>query len=371
MIKLLLLPAILLFFVSCSSAIPDDNPEVKKTQYVADYDNGDSIFVNVKIAIDEKGWKSKNPDYFKAELKKQWDQINTRFNNSDRKKQLKRNYRFKPDLNDIVVYSGCSFWGENGANMKVINKMDKTIFKLVVVYDFFYEGAEAGEYGGGCGNDDGIGTILVINGSDGMKNKYNDHFGIYTYRAITHELGHFRGLIDLYTDVIEAENNPITHEKFMPAHCLMNDFCYTPDAESYWSDYAVKIINKVGNQKKADLIDGLMYEDFPDKMAISVKKDGKPIEATVKLYQAEYDEKKWSSVIREVPFCRYPVSNGQYTVADLRKLFFASESLWDRRRVFLAEATVGTEKKYQWISDYLMHDCGLDGKKTYELNFSF
>jgi len=371
MTKLLLLSAILLFMVSCSSSTPDDPAlEVKKALYMADYDNGDSIFINVKIAIDEKGWKSKNPDYFKAELKKQWEQINTRFNNSDRKKQLKRNYRFKPDLDDIVVYSGCSFWGENGANMKVINKMDKTIFKLVVVYDFFYEGAEAGEYGGGCGNDDGIGTILVINGSDGMKNKYNDHFGIYTYRAITHELGHFRGLIDLYADVIEAENNPITHEKFMPAHCLMNDFCYTPDAESYWSDYAVKIINKVGNQKKADLIDGLMYEDFPDKMAISVKKDGKPIESTVKLYQAEYDEKKWSSVIREVPFCSYPVSNGQY-VADLQKLFFASESLWDRRRVFLAEATVGTEKKYQWISDYLMHDCGLDGKKTYELNFSF
>jgi hypothetical protein len=372
MTKLLLLPIFLLFIVSCSSSISDDPvPEIKKPLYVADYDNGDSIFINVKIAIDEKGWKSKTPEYFETELKKQWEQINFRFNNSDKKKQLKRKYRFKPDVDDIVVYSGCSYWGENGANMKVISKMDKTIFKLVVVYDCFYDGAEAGEYGGGCGNDDGIGTILVINASDEMKNKYSDHFGVYTYRAITHELGHFRGLIDLYAEVIEAENNPVTHEKFMPAHCLMNDFCYTPDGESYWSDYAIKVINKVGNQKKADLIDGMMYEEFPDKMIVSVKKDGTPVAATVKLFPAEYDEKKWSSVIREVPFDTWQLTEGSHTVADLRKLFFASESLWDRRRVFLAEATVGTEKKYQWISDYMMHDCGLDGKKTYELNFNF
>lgn len=373
----LLLIIFLLILAGCSSKSkvdvndPGNGTDVKEIKYVADHDSGDTIFINVKIAIDSKGWNSKTASYFKTELAKQWKQINTRFNDCDKKKQLKRKYLFKPDVEDIIVYTGCSYWGEKGANTKAINKIDKNIFKLIVIYDFFYEGAEAGEYGGGCGNDDGIGTILVINAADDMKNKYNDHFGVYTYRAITHELGHFRGIIDLYADVIEAENNPITHEKFMPPHCLMNDFCYTPDAESYWSDYAVKIINKVGNQKKAGLIDEMMYEDFPDKMAISVKKDGNPVEATVKLYQAQYDETKWSSVIRETTYCNYAVTNGLYTVADLRKLFFASEALWDRRKVFLAEATVGSEKKYQWISDFMMHDCGLDGKKTFELNFSF
>lgn len=372
MIKLLLLPVILLFIFSCSSAIPDDGgTEVKKPLYVADYDNGDSIFINVKIAIDEKGWKSKTPEYFKTELKKQWEQISARFNNSDKKKQLKRKYKFKPDVDDIVVYPGCSYWGENGANMKTISKLDKNIFKLAVIYDFFYEGAEAGEYGGGCGNDDGIGTVLVINASEDMKNKYNDHFGIYTYRAITHELGHFRGLIDLYADVIEAENNPVTHEKFMPPHCLMNDFCYTPDAESYWSDYAVKIINQVGNQKRAGLIDELMYDQFPDKMSISVTKGGKPVDSVVKFYLAEYDQKKWSSVISETPIFTYTASSGQYTVDDLRKLVFLSGEHWYRRRVFLTEATVNGEKKYQWLADFLIHGAGLDGKKVYELNFSF
>ncbi|WP_339735051.1 hypothetical protein [uncultured Sunxiuqinia sp.] len=364
---------ILLIMGGCSSSSPSDNDILvsKDTRYLPDYDNGDTIYINVKIAIDERGWNSKTPDYFKTELTKQWQQINARFNNSDRKKLLKRTYVFQPDVNDIIVYSGCSYWGENGANEKVIKQMDTTFFKLGVIYDFFYEGAEAGEYGGGCGDDRGIGTILVINGSEDFKNKYNDHFGVYTYRAITHELGHFRGVTDLYIDVIEAANNPLSQEKFMPDHCLMNDFCYTPDEESYWSDYAVKIINKVGNQKKAGLINDLMYEDFADRMLITATKNGDPIDAQVKLYPAEYDHTKWSSVIKETPLFVYSLTNGQFQVNDLRKLFFRSDNHWDRYHVFLSEATVGNEKRYLWIADYMMHESGMDEKKTYELNFNF
>jgi len=67
-----------------------------------------------------------------------------RFNNCDKKHQLKRKYIFKPDLDDIIVYDGCSYWGENGADTKAIQRMDKNIFKLVVIYDFFYEGARKG-----------------------------------------------------------------------------------------------------------------------------------------------------------------------------------------------------------------------------------
>ena len=54
MTRFSLTPAFLLFLGSCSSATPeDDDPEVTKTHYTADYDNGDTIFINVKIAIDE------------------------------------------------------------------------------------------------------------------------------------------------------------------------------------------------------------------------------------------------------------------------------------------------------------------------------
>jgi hypothetical protein len=368
------LTAILFVLLSCSSGSSVVNPVTKdEVKYTADYDDGSTIYINVKIAIDQKGWNTNTPEFFKAKLKEQWDQITARFNNSDKKHQLKRKYIFKPDLDDIVVYSGCSYWGENGANMKAIQQMDKNIFKLVVIYDFFYEGAEAGEYGGGCGNDDGIGTILVINGSDGMKNKYNDHFGVYTYRAITHELGHFRGLIDLYADVLTGENNPINGQAYNPPHCLMNDYCYTPDEESSWSDYAIKIINKTGNTKKANLIDNLMYDDFADKMLIKATKNGEPIAAKVSLYQASYSYVTWSNAVSKTPYYVYDVKNGSYTVSDLRALFFKNiQERNDRRQVFLVEATNSEgQKKYAWISDFEMHNSGMDGNKTYELKFEF
>jgi hypothetical protein len=365
---------ILVALISCTSCFAKNDLLAKNDiKYTADYDDGSTIYTNVKIAIDKKGWDLNTPEFFKQKLQEQWNQINTRFNQSDKKHQLKRNYIFKPDLDDIIVYSGCSYWGENGANMKVINQMDKSIFKLVVIYDFFYEGDEAGEHGGGCGNDDGIGTILVINGSEGMKNKYNDHFGPYTYRAITHELGHFRGLIDLYADVVKAADNPVNAEAYNPPHCLMNDYCYTPDEETSWSDYAIKIINKTGNIKKTNLIDQLMYDDFADKMLITTTNNGMPTDAKVNLYLATYSFETWRNTVSKTPYCTYDVKNGSYSVADLRALFYKNKDvLYDRRQVFLVEVvSAAGQKKYAWISDFEMHNNGMDGTKTYELKFEF
>jgi hypothetical protein len=373
---ILYLTTSLLLLISCSSTYNNLPTEIKTkdaTKYTTDYDDGSTIYINVKIAIDKKGWDAQTPVYFKEKLKEQWEQINARFNNSDKKHQLKRKYIFKPDLDDIIVYSGCSYWGENGANKKVIGQMDKNIFKLVVIYDFFYEGAENGEYGGGCGNDDGIGTILVINGSEGMKNKYNDHFGMYTYRAITHELGHFRGLIDLYADVVKAEDNPINGESYNPPHCLMNDYCYTPDEESSWSDYAIKIINKTGNIKQPNLIDQLMFDDFATKMIVKSTKNGKEIDTKVSFYPATFSYTTWRNSISKVSYCSFKTTGGQYELSDLKSLFFKSTTeLNDRRQVFLVEAeAIDGTKKYAWISDFEMHYSGMNGNKTYELNFEF
>jgi len=367
--------AIMITLVSCASSSGNgsDITEPDKPQYTADYDDGTTIYINVKIAIDKKGWESQTPAFFKQKLAEQWDKINQRFNNCDKKHLFKRKYIFKPDLDDIIVYDGCSYWGENGADTKAIQQMDKNIFKLVVIYDFFYEGAEKGEYGGGCGNNNGIGTILVINASDDMKNKYNDHFNQYTYRAITHELGHFRGVIDLYADVVEGKNNPVNGEGFMPPHCLMNDYCYAPDEESCWSDYAIKIINKVGNTKQSGLIDESMYRDFADNMIIKMTINGVPIDGKVSLYQATYSYTTWCNTVSTTPYSTFTIKNGSYSISDLRSLFFkSSENKWDRRQVFLVEAiTTDGQKKYAWISDFMMHDSGMDGNKTYEVKFDF
>jgi hypothetical protein len=55
--------ATLLILVSCSSTSGNDPetpvPDTKeKIKYTADYDDGSTIFINVKIAIDRKGWNA-------------------------------------------------------------------------------------------------------------------------------------------------------------------------------------------------------------------------------------------------------------------------------------------------------------------------
>jgi hypothetical protein len=373
-ISLLLFGVLLLttsFILTGCSKDDDSEPIVKPIaeSYIPDYDNGDTIYINVKIGIDRKGWNSKSAEYFRTELTKQWQQITDRFNNCDKKHLLKRHYVFHPDVNDIIVYDGCSYWGENGANTKMINKIDKNIFKLCVIYDFFYQGSEAGEYGGGCGDDDGIGTILIINATDENKNVYSNLFDENTYRAITHELGHYRGVTDLYIDVVEAQNNAVNHEGFSPIHCLMNDYCYTPDAESCWSDYAIKIINKTGNEKKAGFIENLMHDDFADSISFTASKAGKPVDATLKFYAATYSYVTWSNEIGTTPVRSMDLKNGALTI-DARNLFYHGTDIWDHYHLLLVEADLSDGTKlYHWIPDYELHNAGMDGVKTYPIQF--
>ena len=345
-------------------------PQEPSTEYTADYDDGENIYINVKIAIDKKGWESQSPEFFRTKLEDQWKLINARFNNCGQKGDVKltRKYVYKPDLDDIIVYDGCSYWGENGADSKVLAKLDKNIFKLMVIYDFFYEGGENGEYGGGCGDSNGIGTILVINASEDARDKYNNHFDDNTYRAITHELGHFRGVIDLYAEVIDGTQNPVNGESYMPISCLMNNMTYTPDAESVWSDYAVKIINKAGNIKLAGMINEYMYEDFADKLVFKVTQNGVPADATIKLYpQAGSYKNEISSAVAY----QYSVTNGSIEM-DARPVFFKNPDYkWDRTAIYLVEASYGEVKKYVWLADYMLHNSGIDGEKTYTVNFEF
>lgn len=361
---------LLFSFMLCSCEdISDNYKENVVPQYTLDYDDGQTIYINVKLAVDKKGWEEKGEEFFKTKLTEQWRQINERFNVCGQKGNVKlaRKYVFQPDIDNIIVYDGCSYWGS--ADKYVISHMIETTFKLVVVYDCYYEGSEAGEYGGGCGNNNGVGTILVINASDAAKNKYNDHFDEYTYRAITHELGHFRGVIDLYAEVIDGANNPVNGESFMPISCLMNNQTYTPDAESVWSDYAVKIINKAGNKKVPGMIDEYMYEDFAKELVIKATEKGSPVNAEIKLYP---QTARYANAISATPSKEIILENGVVNL-DAYSVFFhnPNNDKTNRTAIFLVEANSDGRKKYVWLADYMLHNAGIDGEKTYTVNFEF
>ncbi|MFA6812435.1 MAG: hypothetical protein WCR45_04995 [Bacteroidaceae bacterium] len=64
------MPAINIDLFACKNA--EDKKDIpmpgKSSEYITDYDDGENIYINVKIAIDKKGWEYKSPEYFKSKF---------------------------------------------------------------------------------------------------------------------------------------------------------------------------------------------------------------------------------------------------------------------------------------------------------------
>lgn len=361
-----------LLCILCSCSASDDVEPITpptpppSTSADVEYDDGTKYIINVKIAFDKKGWQSRKPEYYREMLKKQWEQITRRFNECDKKKQLKRKYEFIPDLEDILTFDGISTdWGTNGTDKQLIKQMDKSRFQLLVMYDCYYE-PEKGEHGGGCGTTEGISTVLVIQANTQSANKYFNHLeDKITMRAITHEMGHFRGAIDIYNNILQADKNQVNKQAHTPISCIMNDIAYNETESSYWSDYTLKVLNKTGNKKIVDIITRTMYDNFPNKLILKVTEKDRPIAATVKFYPMDKKE------IKAAAKWEYPISASGKTL-DAKPIFYPFGNDWWKYSLILLEATKPTgEKAYAWVNDYELHNTGLDGKQEHEVIIKF
>ena len=194
-----------------------------------EYDDGTNIVMHVKIAIDKEGWDMRDETFFKTGLKKQWEGINERFNGLDKKGKLQRNYIFIPDLDDIILYN----FNDNkevpaGSHWEVTrwhsDRIDLKKFQILVSYDFAIQEEEVGK-SGGHGDSNGLSNILVINPGEQNVGKFYDHFSdaANTVAAITHELGHCRGVIDTYLCRVNSKNNPVSGQGFEPEKGNMNN----------------------------------------------------------------------------------------------------------------------------------------------------
>ena len=331
-----------------------------------EYDDGTNIIFHVKLAIDKEGFEMNNNDmeFFRNKLAIQWDEINVRFNGLDKKRILKRNYIFVPDLEDIIVYEHKNA----GSNWNVPNdyadRIDQQKYQCLVSYDCVVQKDEVNNGGGYSQTDYGMGSILVIHPGAENIGKFIDHFsGNNGTTSITHELGHFRGLIDTYWCGLNASNNLITHQGFQPERGNMMGACYEPLETIEWSEYEMYVLNATGAKKCS--IYKTVAQYFADDVEITVTENGQPVEGfTLNFYPKDYTGSKIEKVSQN-----HTEKGSKLTLNAKVPLFWPWQGWYENyphtfNRLLLAEAiSQKTGKKgYIFIPVYEVHKQGLKDK---------
>lgn len=309
------------------SAITVNNPNGYDNIGV-EYDDGKNIIFHVKIAIDKEGFElnNNNMDFFVEKIAKQWEEINYRFNRLDKKNILKRNYIFVPDLEDIIVYEHKKIDSNWTVPTDYPERINKDKFQCLVSYDCVIQEDEINRGGGYGQTDYGMGNILVIHPGKENLGIFKNHFeGNNGTESITHELGHFRGLIDTYWCSLSASNNQITGEKFSPERGNMMGACYEPLESIEWSVYEMYVLNAT-LATKCNIYE-TMAKYFPDKFELTVTENGKPIEGfKLNIYRKSYSE----DIIKKDDIMKHSSNGSSITVDAKVPLFWPHQGWFDK-----------------------------------------
>ena len=255
--KWLIFPALLPFF----SAV-----EAKPASEAVEEQPLDTIDYRVFIAVDKAAvehWGGR--EAYRTKLNAFFGQVNDFWNKAGQGR-FKYYFRYIPDMQ--VVYDCSSRQLENIYKQSAGFPNHDVLLIIDSLLDYDDEEGAKGWYCGGAA--EGMNMVVCRSRS---KTEHEDLFGIdYFHRGVAHELGHYRGVTDLYADRIREKNNPVNHIGYEPDSCVMNNHYKTYK----WSQYAVNIINYTALSKRPGQdFQGLFKKMFPKNIEVSVKVNGK------------------------------------------------------------------------------------------------
>jgi hypothetical protein len=165
--------------------------------------------------------------------------------------------------------------------------------------------------------------------------------------GLTHEFGHARGAIHLYSLRVEAANNPINGQAFRPVPSIMGE---TGLGVHVWDDHSVNLINKTASQVNPPI--AYIIDEFPAHFEVAVlSSTGSPLSnAQVRIYPVEWDS---LSVLPTAVASGSTNSAGAYPLASNPFGPRTTGSPWEIRYCnFLVVATFGGRNGSVWMPLY-------------------
>ena len=274
-------------------------------------------------------------------IKDMFRKVNKAFNYDARFKAI---YHFEVDWDAFYIYDGIS---------------TQEVFKphpdhdYLVVRDGYKSHPK--EQGGGCYGD----KIQTVYHARTHNDRFNSPFEPGAIDGIIHEFGHARGIPDIYAMKVDADKNPVNGQPFLGTRCIMD----YPYGETFWSDYAVNMINMAGG-RNID-IDDVVMKVVPKSIAIKARwADGKVVEnADVKFYPVGW----YSYTVSEKPVFDTKIAKKGEVVIPTQKVFSIEKEFGVKYSNCLVEVESEGKKGYAWIPLYYLQNCWFEGKDCCEL----
>lgn len=370
--RLFFLLSCILFGLSCSKenlTDPDNVTDIPKNEVSIDTVDFRGLVYLDRVSIE--GHLGGSERVVRQKMEKFFNDVTLYWNRSG---NGRLNYYYRYVLGDIVPYD-C---GSNNSifNNQVYNEtMDFSKYDFVVVFDALLDKSDDGKSGGGHSSGSDSRSVIKIIADEGERKNIFDET---TRNTLTHELGHYRGVTDVYQYIIDAKDNPVSNQKLDTYNCIMRDA-----AVGVWCDYAVNCMNLAGDVKQI----GKVFPDFfnslyPKNIEINATVAGKPERGVVvKIYGSRAGATGRNRDIYPQVFVEGKTdSDGKYVLYDVKKYFnpkvngfknVPDDLPYGRWFGFLAEVSYGSEVKYVWMSEIDVQMVTFEGKDSYTVNIDF
>jgi hypothetical protein len=188
-----------------------------------------------------------------------------------------------------------------------------------------------------------------------------DMFGENGTAAVTHELGHARGEVDIYFEEVLAEKNPVNQNAYTPPGSIM----FSPYSERNWDPHTVDILNSTRDTVLFHI--DYLFRHFPPAIGVKASANGGQLPlsgVSVKFYPVE----KYSQTVNATSLVNVSTgAQGSVLLAQDPFLYPTPDNV-----NFLVEATYNGVKLYQWMPyTIVQHFSFTNPGQTYYATFDF